>query len=173
MLRSLLVTRPVVTRAVQSAVFTRLGSTISIRNGKLTVPNDPIIPFIEGDGTGPDIWRASVRVFDAAVKKAYNGKKKIEWLEVWIASTHDAHRSSDDGGALSMASFSHRVAIVNNERIGRILACAWNTCRFLQERRLSRPRATGCQRPHSMRIAITWLESKVLSPLRSVVAFGR
>jgi isocitrate dehydrogenase len=48
----------------------------------LSVPNDPIIPFIEGDGTGPDIWAASVRVFDAAVEKAYGGKKKIEWLEV-------------------------------------------------------------------------------------------
>src|SRR5512145_600923 len=51
-------------------------------NGKLQVPNNPIIPFIEGDGTGPDIWRASVRVFDAAVQKAYGGKKKIAWMEV-------------------------------------------------------------------------------------------
>jgi isocitrate dehydrogenase len=59
------------------------GSTITIRNGKLKVPNDPIIPFIEGDGTGRDIWRASVRVFDAAVEKAYKGKKKINWLEVF------------------------------------------------------------------------------------------
>ena len=51
-------------------------------NGKLIVPGNPTIPFIEGDGIGPDIWKASVRVFDAAVKKAYGGKKKIEWLEV-------------------------------------------------------------------------------------------
>jgi isocitrate dehydrogenase len=51
-------------------------------DGKLHVPNDPIIPFIEGDGTGGDIWRASVRVFDAAVEKAYNGEKKVNWLEV-------------------------------------------------------------------------------------------
>ncbi|MBI4817264.1 MAG: NADP-dependent isocitrate dehydrogenase [Deltaproteobacteria bacterium] len=51
-------------------------------NGKLQVGNRPIIPFIEGDGTGPDIWRASVRVFDAAVEKAYGGKKKIAWFEV-------------------------------------------------------------------------------------------
>jgi isocitrate dehydrogenase len=58
------------------------GSKISIKNGKLKVPNDPIIPFIEGDGTGADIWRASVRVFDAAVEKAYKGKKKIVWEEV-------------------------------------------------------------------------------------------
>jgi isocitrate dehydrogenase len=58
------------------------GEKISIHNGKLNVPDQPIIPFIEGDGTGPDIWAASVRVLDAAVKKAYNGKKKIVWKEV-------------------------------------------------------------------------------------------
>ena len=55
---------------------------IQRRNGALNVPAHPIIPFIEGDGTGPDIWRASVRVFDAAVSKAYGGQRKIEWLEV-------------------------------------------------------------------------------------------
>jgi len=59
------------------------GAKISIANGKLTVPNNPIIPFIEGDGTGPDIWRASVRVFDAAVAKAYGGKRKIHWMEIY------------------------------------------------------------------------------------------
>ena len=58
------------------------GGTIHIANGKLVVPNDPIIPFIEGDGTGRDIWRASVRVFDAAVAKAYKGERKIRWYEV-------------------------------------------------------------------------------------------
>ncbi len=58
------------------------GSTITIKKGKLKVPNDPIIPFIEGDGIGPDIWAASVRVFDAAVEKAFNGSKKIVWQEV-------------------------------------------------------------------------------------------
>lgn len=52
-------------------------------NGKLNVPNNPIIPFIEGDGTGTDIWKASVRVFDAAVEKAYGGNKKISWMEVY------------------------------------------------------------------------------------------
>jgi isocitrate dehydrogenase len=52
-------------------------------NGKLQVPDNPIIPFIEGDGTGRDIWRASVRVFDAAVEKAYGSKKKIHWMEVY------------------------------------------------------------------------------------------
>lgn len=53
------------------------------RDGKLQVPDNPIIPFIEGDGTGPDIWKASVRVFDAAVQKGYGGKKKISWMEVY------------------------------------------------------------------------------------------
>ncbi|HET9502541.1 MAG TPA: NADP-dependent isocitrate dehydrogenase [Hymenobacter sp.] len=55
---------------------------ITIKNGKLNVPDQPTIPFIEGDGTGPDIWRASQRVFDAAVEKAYGGKKKLVWKEV-------------------------------------------------------------------------------------------
>ncbi len=58
------------------------GQKITISNGVLNVPDNPIIPFIEGDGTGPDIWNASVRVFDAAVEKAYQGKKKISWHEV-------------------------------------------------------------------------------------------
>ena len=58
------------------------GSAITISRGKLKVPDNPIIPFIEGDGTGPDIWAASVRVLDAAVEKAYGGKKKIVWQEV-------------------------------------------------------------------------------------------
>jgi isocitrate dehydrogenase len=58
------------------------GSKITLENGKLNVPDNPIIPFIEGDGTGPDIWAASVRVLDAAVEKAYSGKRKIEWKEV-------------------------------------------------------------------------------------------
>src|SRR6187397_262719 len=56
---------------------------ITISNGRLQVPDNPVIPFIEGDGTGPDIWRASVRVFDAAVKKAYGGKRRIAWHEVF------------------------------------------------------------------------------------------
>lgn len=58
------------------------GSKITIQNGRLQVPNDPIIPFIEGDGTGPDIWRSSVRVLDAAIEKSYHGEKKIFWKEV-------------------------------------------------------------------------------------------
>src|SRR5579872_1898562 len=59
------------------------GTAIVRRNGQLVVPDDPIIPFIEGDGTGRDIWRASVRVLDAAVNKAYGGRRKIAWLEVF------------------------------------------------------------------------------------------
>ena len=59
------------------------GDKITISNGKLNVPDRPIVPFIEGDGTGPDIWRSSVLVLDAAVEKAYGGKKKISWMEVY------------------------------------------------------------------------------------------
>ena len=59
------------------------GAKITIKDGKLQVPDNPIIPFVEGDGTGRDIWRASVRVFDAAVQKAYGGKRKIHWMEVY------------------------------------------------------------------------------------------
>jgi isocitrate dehydrogenase len=59
------------------------GGKVSIENGKLNVPNNPILPFIRGDGTGPDIWAASQRVFDAAVQKAYGGKRKVAWFEVF------------------------------------------------------------------------------------------
>ena len=59
------------------------GAKITISSGKLIVPDNPIVPFIEGDGTGPDIWRASVRVMDAAVAKAYGGKRRIHWMEVY------------------------------------------------------------------------------------------
>src|SRR3954451_21483517 len=58
------------------------GQSISLQGGKLNVPDRPVIPFIEGDGTGTGIWRASVRVFDAAVQKAYGGRRKIAWMEV-------------------------------------------------------------------------------------------
>jgi isocitrate dehydrogenase len=59
-----------------------MGSSIRMEGDQLVVPNDPIVPFIEGDGTGADIWAASRKVFDAAVAKAYGGERKIEWLEV-------------------------------------------------------------------------------------------
>jgi isocitrate dehydrogenase len=58
------------------------GTPITRKDGRLVVPDDPIVPFIEGDGTGPDIWRASVRVFDAAVERAYGGRRRIHWFEV-------------------------------------------------------------------------------------------
>ncbi len=67
-----------------------LGNKISIKNGKLDVPDQPMIPFIRGDGTGPDIWAASERVFDAAVAKAYSGKRKIVWHEVYAGETAKA-----------------------------------------------------------------------------------
>jgi isocitrate dehydrogenase len=59
------------------------GAKISIKDGKLQVPDNPVIPFVEGDGTGRDIWRASVKVFDAAVEKAYGGARKVHWMEVY------------------------------------------------------------------------------------------
>ncbi|GGQ97010.1 NADP-dependent isocitrate dehydrogenase [Deinococcus ruber] len=59
------------------------GEKITMQDGILSVPNNPIVPFVEGDGTGPDIWAASVRVLDAAVSKAYGGERKISWMEVY------------------------------------------------------------------------------------------
>ena len=59
------------------------GKPIAYSNGKFEVPDNPIIPFIEGDGTGRDIWKASQRVFDAAVEKAYGGKRAIRWFEIF------------------------------------------------------------------------------------------
>ena len=58
------------------------GTPITRKGGRMVVPDDPIVPYVEGDGTGPDIWRASVRVFDAAVKKAFGGKRRVVWFEV-------------------------------------------------------------------------------------------
>ena len=69
-------------------------AAIQRRDGAFAVPDRPIIPFIEGDGTGPDIWRASVRVFDAAVRKAYGGSRAIEWLEV-LAGEKAFQRTGD------------------------------------------------------------------------------
>lgn len=70
------------------------GEKVSISNGVLQVPDHPIIPFVRGDGTGPDIWEASVRVLDAAVEKAYGGKRKIEWMEVYAGEL--AHQKFDN-----------------------------------------------------------------------------
>ena len=69
--------------AYQNVKVPEGGAKISIKDGKLQVPDNPIIPFVEGDGTGRDIWRASVRVFDAAVEKAYGGNRKVHWMEVY------------------------------------------------------------------------------------------
>jgi isocitrate dehydrogenase len=70
------------------------GQAIQRKNGKLIVPDQPILPFIEGDGTGPDIWRASVRVFDAAVAKSYGGRRKIAWMEVLAGEKAHAQTGS-------------------------------------------------------------------------------
>src|SRR5262245_3850646 len=59
------------------------GAKITYSNGRWTIPNNPVIPYIEGDGTGRDIWDASRRVFDAAVKKAYGGERRVVWYEVF------------------------------------------------------------------------------------------
>lgn len=67
----------------QNVTVPARGTKVTIKDGRLQVPDNPIIPFVEGDGTGRDIWRASVRVFDAAVQKAYDGKRKIHWMEVF------------------------------------------------------------------------------------------
>ena len=71
------------------------GETITISHGKLQVPDRPIVPFIEGDGTGPDIWRASVRVLDAAVEQAYGGKRRIAWAEVYAGEKAQAVYGAD------------------------------------------------------------------------------
>ena len=68
------------------------GSRITVRNGKLTVPDNPIVPFIEGDGTGPDIWAAAVRVFDAAVEKAYGARRKVHWMEIFAGAKANERR---------------------------------------------------------------------------------
>ena len=68
---------------INRKTMTMTGEKITMSGGKLNVPDNPVIPFIKGDGTGPDIWAASVRVFDSAVEIAYKGKRKIEWLEVY------------------------------------------------------------------------------------------
>jgi isocitrate dehydrogenase len=67
------------------------GSNISVSHGRLQVPDNPVIPYIEGDGTGPDIWRASQRVIDAAVAKAYGGRRSIVWFEVFAGEKANRH----------------------------------------------------------------------------------
>jgi isocitrate dehydrogenase len=71
-----------------------MGEKMGIADGKLLVPDHPVIPFIDGDGTGPDIWRASVRVLDAAVAKAYDGKRKVAWMEVYAGEKANRLKNS-------------------------------------------------------------------------------
>jgi len=87
------------------------GTRIEWKNGAFTVPDDPIIPFIEGDGTGPDIWRASRRVFDAAVEKVSGGKRRVAWLEVLAGEK--AHQATGEWlpEATLEAVRTHRIAI--------------------------------------------------------------
>ena len=94
------------------------GSPITVKaDGSLAIPDDPIIPFIEGDGTGRDIWRAAVRVFDAAVAKTFGGKKKIHWFEVYAGEKCVNEKKGDEkyGGWISDDTFeaikAYRVAI--------------------------------------------------------------
>jgi isocitrate dehydrogenase len=87
------------------------GQAITLKDGKLVVPDRPIIPFIEGDGTGPDIWRAAVRVFDAAVDKAYKGKRKVAWMEVLAGQKSWQTMSDWLPQATLDAVTRHRVAI--------------------------------------------------------------
>ena len=68
------------------------GEKITVTNGVMNVPNNPIIPFIEGDGIGPDIWAAASRVLEAAVEKAYDGEKKIVWKEVLAGKSIQPNR---------------------------------------------------------------------------------
>jgi isocitrate dehydrogenase len=87
------------------------GAPITMRDGRLVVPDTPIVPYIEGDGTGPDIWRASQRVFDAVVAKAYGGKRRVVWFEVLAGekskAAHDTYMPDDTLAAIS----HHLVAI--------------------------------------------------------------
>src|ERR687883_207930 len=87
------------------------GEAITIKDGKLQVPAEPIIPFIEGDGTGPDIWRAAKLVFDAAVQKAYDGQRRIVWFEVFAGEKAKNHFDSWLPEDTLMAIDHHLVAI--------------------------------------------------------------
>jgi isocitrate dehydrogenase len=87
------------------------GSKIDYRDGRWIVPDDPIIPFIEGDGTGPDIWRASRRVFDAAVAKASGGKRRVVWREVLAGEKAFASSGTWLPEETLTAIREHRVAI--------------------------------------------------------------
>lgn len=82
------------------------GHRIEVKDGRLVVPDDPIIPFIEGDGTGPDIWRATRRILDAAVQAAYGGKRRIVWFEVYAGEKAN-HQFGDWLPADTLRAFEH------------------------------------------------------------------
>src|SRR5919202_1159777 len=87
------------------------GETITLKDGKLQVPSEPILPYIEGDGTGPDIWRAARLVFDASVQRAYNGQRRIVWFEVFAGEKAKNHFDSWLPEDTLMAIDHHLVAI--------------------------------------------------------------
>src|ERR1700687_2102862 len=87
------------------------GQKIEYSNGKYRVPDHPIVPFIEGDGTGRDIWKASVRVFDAAVEKAYQGKRSVAWHEVFAGEKAKARFQTSPPDPPIRAIREFRVAI--------------------------------------------------------------
>ena len=99
------------------------GGKITITNGKLIVPENPILPFIRGDGTGPDIWAASVRVFDAAVQKAYGGKRKISWFEVF-AGEESLQTNSTTGCRTKPSKRSRNISSASKARSPRPSAAA-------------------------------------------------
>ena len=82
------------------------GEVITVVDGEITVPPRPIIPFIEGDGTGADIWRATSRVLDAAVENAYEGERKIVWMEI-LAGEKALHKTKEWLPAAVLASVLH------------------------------------------------------------------
>ena len=83
-----LIVSTIIIAKIKLIIHSMKGEKIRIANGNLIVPRFPTIPFIEGDGTGPDIWAASIRVFDAAVEKAYNGERKVIWKEVYAGGNN-------------------------------------------------------------------------------------
>src|SRR6266516_3813979 len=107
------------------------------RTDRLNVPDQPIIPFIRGDGTGPDIWAATVRVFDAAVEKAYSGKKKIAWFEVFAGQAakdkFDEWLPRHGGSVPRVSGWNQRTAdYTGRRRYSLAQCCAAATARSLR-----------------------------------------
>src|SRR5437899_1993942 len=87
------------------------GTRIDVRDGEFVVPDDPILPFLEGDGIRPDLWAASVRVLDAAVAKCYGGKRKIHWLEVLAGEKAQGKHGTPLPKETLAAIAAHKIAI--------------------------------------------------------------